>query len=330
MKRLKRSARESGSFDLTKLLELWLRRQVRHVNRSLSREVLAYSSAHAVAYLEPHARGLTFASYMKVAKNTLVPPLSKLMTPDHLGRDISKGMERAVSGTDGVEKALAVIAAAQGQKEVLSENFNGDYEYYEHYDREGKQRVRAMAVVTHAKASRRKEVAIEKRLDSAKDLEFSPGSILLIFRGTDNLNNVIADIKAVTSGVGEPYVSTGFPRAKSEASKSERPSKATVHFGFRDAWYGDGLRNTLLRYTIGKLAELGRECDMAKKLGIQMVQSSDRIDKPTVDITGHSLGASIGVPPSISPDHFDSWIESIEFIFECTPSAALAQEMWRL
>ncbi|KAL9189814.1 hypothetical protein ACHAXT_009489 [Thalassiosira profunda] len=71
-------------------------------------------AASTVAYLEPHARGLKFAAYDGIVKQTLLPPFSEVAAKEARGRDISKqssleqegeaegGGEQSVDQTDDV------------------------------------------------------------------------------------------------------------------------------------------------------------------------------------------------------------------------------------
>ena len=144
--------------------------------------------------------------------------------------------------------------------------------------------IRTVIAVTHGRQTTKSEL---------KNLEFVPGAILVVFRGTDNFDNALSDIKLNTvSYNGPPFMPKGSDH-KSKVSEDEAMrKKVAVHSGFKDAWLGDGLRDIVLQHIFERLTVLSRECDEANRIGLNL--SSEVLHmKPTIDITGHSLGASI-------------------------------------
>jgi len=92
------------------------------------------------------------------------------------------------------------------------------------------------------------------------------------------LENVLADVKAHRVSFGN------MPKAK-------------VHAGFRDAWYGDRLRTSVLEYVCEKAVELTKEIEELRIAGYYIL-SGERYSSRgavTIDIVGHSLGGSLAV-----------------------------------
>lgn len=107
---------------------------------------------------------------------------------------------------------------------------------------------------------------------------FTPPAISVTFRGTDTLENVLADVKAHRVSFGN------MPKAK-------------VHAGFRDAWYGDQLRTSVLEYVCEKSVELTKEIEELCIAGYSILSGKGDASQGavTIDIVGHSLGGSMAV-----------------------------------
>ncbi|KAL7541789.1 hypothetical protein ACHAXR_011216 [Thalassiosira sp. AJA248-18] len=273
-------------------------------------------AASTVVYHEPHSRGMTFSAYDAMVKETLLPPFSDVVPIDQCcGRDISSKEDAVVDEGDdlsakdeSVERALhendkdADAAVDGGEVKEMLKRFNGNYELYEKYDRSGKQKVRCLVAVVHGRVrkinSRHGEDNTEgaTTTTSVKDnLEYLPGAISMTFRGTDTLENVLADVKAITVQYDDPpFVPSGIPEQNCDGIKMGMKN-ATVHHGFRDAWYGDDLRQTVLQYACDKVKELNQEIQEVKRLGLAILPSTADPAVPTIDIVGHSLGGSIAV-----------------------------------
>ena len=295
-------------------------------------------AASTVSYLEPQARGMTFAAFDAIVKDTLLPPFSNVVSADECGKDLSS-MHSGDSGSGGdiatnesieIEQALdegtqsAVDADANTSNnnndnehnDVLRDfqtRFNGDYELYEQYDRSGKQKVRCLVAVIHGKVKEMSSSSNssnnntsddhggENRQSQTDHLRYIPGSISMTFRGTDTLENVIADVRALTVQYNDaPFLPSGVEGTECTGTTSSMEVKfATVHQGFRDAWYGDELRQTVLQYISGKIKELNDENVAAKEHQQQGTENgliiAPNLLVPTIDIVGHSLGGSVAI-----------------------------------
>lgn len=195
--------------------------------------------------------------------------------------DPSGGGEQS-SSTNNIKNKNASIVELQIK-------FNGDYELHEKYDRSGKQRVRCLIAVVHGRVVKREGVETVKDIGS---LEYIPGSISLTFRGTDTLENVVADVKVVPLPYDVPlFIPMGATTCQQE--EVDKDIGIHIHHGFREAWVGDGLRDSVLQYLYEKILQLYQESDEAQYLGLHIIKN--RCTAPTVDITGHSLGGSIAV-----------------------------------
>ena len=234
-----------------------------------------------LAYHQPYTRGMNLGSYAKLAKTTCMPPLSRLVSFSELGRDVSNGNaaedpEQSGCESDPIQRTLP------DRGEDNTTNFRGDWEYFKHESTA--RQVRTVIVVTHGRQRTKPEV---------NGLDFVPGAILVVFRGTDNFDNALSDIKLKTVPYNDPpFMPKGSEDKSKISDQKTMRKKVAVHSGFKDAWWGDGLRDIVLKYIFERLAMLIRECEEAKQIGLDM--SSEVLHtKPTIDITGHSLGGSI-------------------------------------
>jgi len=166
--------------------------------------------------------------------------------------------------------------------ENLQQRFNGSHDIKEIYDRSGKQTVRCLCAVVHSRITPNNSRRLIETKNDAQSTEakhsFLPPAISVTFRGTDTLENVLADVKAHRVSFGN------MPKAK-------------VHAGFRDAWYGDRLRTSVLEYVCEKAVELTKEIEELRIAGYYIL-SGERYSSRgavTIDIVGHSLGGSLAV-----------------------------------
>jgi hypothetical protein len=221
------------------------------------------------------------------------------------GHKADEGHEHVELAADGKE--------IQGMSD-LQKRLNGCYDIQEIYDRTGKQTVRCLCAVVHGK------YLLDSRPTNhevgPQDLSgnYQPGNISITFRGTDTLANVLVDVQFLTVPYdAKPFdptkaqdsqkgnlSETDVDAAKEETARKEEDAnnscaksstcRATVHTGFRDAWYGDNLRSKVMRYICEQVDKLHHQNLEAESLGLKVPDPL-----PTIDITGHSLGGSIAV-----------------------------------
>jgi len=176
----------------------------------------------------------------------------------------------------------------------LQAKYNGDYEIEEFSD--DKRSVRCLISVVHGMVVVKKKPNViqgEKDIDS---LEYTPGSIAITFRGTDTLDNVIKDTKAIALKYDNPpFVPEGGQGVEGDKSRKELEKDikgAYVHHGINETWSNWPLRETTLQHLYNKIIELNRETQEAQRAGLLMPPFAVM---PTIDITGHSLGGSLAV-----------------------------------
>ncbi|EJK63712.1 hypothetical protein THAOC_15615 [Thalassiosira oceanica] len=234
-----------------------------------------------LAYHQPYTRGMNLDSYTKLAKTAFIPPLSRLVSFSELGRDVSNGDAAGDTEQSGCEPD-AIQRTVPDPGEGITANFRGDWEYFKHES--SSRQIKTVIIVTHGRQTTKSEL---------QDVDFVPGAILVVFRGTDNFDNALSDIKMNTVPYnGHPFMPKGSESKTKVSEHVVMRKKVAVHSGFKDAWWGDGLRDTVLQYIFERLTVLARECEEANRIGLDM--SSEVLHtKPTIDITGHSLGASI-------------------------------------
>lgn len=258
-------------------------------------------AASTVAYLEPQSRGLGFSAYDAIVREALRPPFSQVV----LDAATFGNNETALVEEDVDKNHIELVAQ---EKEIpchddLQKRYNGNYEIKEIYDRAGKQTVRCLCAVVRGKY---------RMITTDDEPKYQPGSISITFRGTDTLENVVADVRFLTmpydDGAAEWNGSNSdgkHPKeshdrlilgkhiqqknVKNETSR-QTTCRPTVHTGFRDAWYGDNLRSTTIKYISEQVDELNRENADAVSMGLEVLDLA-----PTIDITGHSLGGSLAI-----------------------------------
>jgi len=176
----------------------------------------------------------------------------------------------------------------------LQAKYNGDYEIEEFSD--DKRSVRCLIAVVHGKVVVKKKVNIIQGEKDTDSLEYTPGSISITFRGTDTLDNVIKDTKAIALKYDNPpFVPEGGQGVEGDKSRKELEKDikgAYVHHGINETWSNWNMRETTLQHLYNKIIELNRETQEAQRGGLLMPPFAAL---PTIDITGHSLGGSLAV-----------------------------------
>lgn len=167
----------------------------------------------------------------------------------------------------------------------LQRRFSGKYEIKEIYDRNGKETIRCLIAVVHGNYSSAKS-------NDEHNYKYQSGSISITFRGTDTLENVLADVQFLTVRYeAQPFNASNDSVEQETEKLTQQPQyHSTVHAGFRDAWYGDNLRTNVMKCVCDRVDELNRQNAYVASLGIEVIDSV-----PTIDIAGHSLGGSLAV-----------------------------------
>ncbi|KAL7463170.1 hypothetical protein ACHAXS_003546 [Conticribra weissflogii] len=270
-------------------------------------------AASTLAYLEPQSRGLTFTAYNSIVNDALLPPFSVVVdcggtdrgegdaddnaaahgNETEVGGPCRKGNEEEDYARNGWMDGMSErdnqdhVKIDERNKidpgdENLKDRFNGCHEIKEIYDRSGKQTVRCLCAVVHSRIARNHSQGAFQKQNDAQSAErihsFVPPAISITFRGTDTLENVLADVKAHRVSFGN------IPKTK-------------VHAGFRDAWYGDRMRTSVLEYVCKKAVELAKEMKQLRISGYSILSDEDDVSRGavTIDIVGHSLGGSMAV-----------------------------------